>query len=293
MVQFTATVAVAETDLFELLRSNVLPSEFKKALDEGRSPDQLSMDNQTPLHQAALLGLEAISQQLLESGASPDIADDGLQTPLHYAVIGGHDGIVQKLIDAKTNLNAQDLFGNSPLDLARMQGLDGIANLLQVAGAISGQEYFQLWSGCEPVNLNVLGLSDKAADVGLTNAQIEALAWYHLLSNNLFDGEIQNSVLRVLVNIDGSRETGFGFVVNVQYMREVVDVSSQITKLAVTWEDIRLGAGNPENVRDKALGSLLSSMEQFTAEYLQANQDFCTTLPNRETPNRGQDDDGP
>ncbi len=81
----------------------------------GVSPTQPDANGSTPLHAAALHGLNASAQLLLAHHADPNAKNERGQTPLHYAMENYHASFVRLLRVAGADVNARDNDGETPL----------------------------------------------------------------------------------------------------------------------------------------------------------------------------------
>ena len=160
------TTAKGEENLFDLISSGISDTSFKEILQKEQNPNKVNSENLSLLHFAVLNGLEYHVQILLEAGANQNILDNGFQNPLHYAVIA----IVELLINTGADVNIQDFIGNTPLDLAYETESDPIIQTLGMNNTYSEQTYFRLWNECQPVNINVLLLTEEAKLRGITNS---------------------------------------------------------------------------------------------------------------------------
>jgi ankyrin repeat protein len=87
---------------------------FERDADNGR----------TPLHWAAELGYQALTNCCLDLGAEVDAADESGETALHYAAENGQLNIVQILIQASADRTILDFHGRTALNCAQGVGPD-------------------------------------------------------------------------------------------------------------------------------------------------------------------------
>ena len=70
-------------------------------LNAGADPNAADDGEKTPLHYAALGGLESLASALLRQGADPDRREQQHgRTPLHFCATHGHAGTAKLLLDA-------------------------------------------------------------------------------------------------------------------------------------------------------------------------------------------------
>ena len=88
------------------VRPDEMAGQVVKALIEA-SADVNKADNDgvTPLHSAALVGLEAVVNVLIEAGADVNETSNNGDTPLSSAAWKGHDAVVKVLIEAGADVN--------------------------------------------------------------------------------------------------------------------------------------------------------------------------------------------
>lgn len=90
----------------------------------------------TPLHQAARKGNEALVRQLIAQGANVKAKDASGYAPLHWAAFRDRVKICEILIDAGANINSKNHFDNTPLILAAWHGRVKVLQLLVENGAL-------------------------------------------------------------------------------------------------------------------------------------------------------------
>src|SRR5438105_7514833 len=76
------------------------------------------MNNTTPFHEAAKMGLADIVWAFLEDKNDVNTKDQSGRTPLHFAAWHGHSDILIMLLEAGADVNARDIIGWSPLHYA-------------------------------------------------------------------------------------------------------------------------------------------------------------------------------
>jgi carboxypeptidase D len=112
--------------------------------DSPRLADARSALDQTPLHTAALAGLntprdratrERLTRMLLNAGGEVDAADQESMTPLHLAAMKGRAGMADLLLAAGAKVDARDRHGRTPLHLAAQGNHVDLIERLLAAGA--------------------------------------------------------------------------------------------------------------------------------------------------------------
>ncbi|KNC56344.1 uncharacterized protein AMSG_02315 [Thecamonas trahens ATCC 50062] len=100
-------------------------------LSIGHPTEVRTVVGETPLDQAAWLGLANVAGALLAGGANPNCATDLGYTPLHRCAYYGHPQLAAKLLLMGANKDLVDSNGDKPYDCAVAQGHDSIASMLQ------------------------------------------------------------------------------------------------------------------------------------------------------------------
>ena len=128
--------------------------------------------------------------------------------------------------------------------------------------APSQSDRFKLYNLCAPVRLVIEKLPNDLASIGLSEAQLEALAESRLRVADLYEEDALT-----FLHIEASR-----YVVQLQYRKPVIDVASSETGLIRTLSKVA-------EVRDgTAAGVMLEVsrlLDQFLAEYLRVNEPAC------------------
>ncbi|MEM7025978.1 MAG: ankyrin repeat domain-containing protein, partial [Pseudomonadota bacterium] len=101
---------------------------------------------QSEAHKAAELIWAASSnnlmgiRRLVAQGTPLDLADYDLRSPLHLAAAEGHDEVVSYFLAQDVDPNPRDRWGDTPLDDAVRHGRGTVVDVLERAGARSGQD---------------------------------------------------------------------------------------------------------------------------------------------------------
>lgn len=124
----TLLTAAVKHELFDVTRI---------LLEKGADVSFRNLNDQIPLHIAALNGDTATINLLLKYKSNVQAKDDQGQTPLHLAVTNGNSVAVKSLINAGSNVNEPDKNGNTPLHYSvickKNQELsDTVLNILDV-----------------------------------------------------------------------------------------------------------------------------------------------------------------
>jgi ankyrin repeat protein len=99
-------------------------------LKHGVAVDIANKQGRTPLHFAALQGMDKICQALVTAGASVAAADAGGVQPIHAAADRGHTMTVAYLIDSGADKHAATAEGIAPLHVAARGGHASTVKLL-------------------------------------------------------------------------------------------------------------------------------------------------------------------
>jgi ankyrin repeat protein len=125
--------------LIEAAKSGLQPDHLRIAdalLGAGASPDQqTSKGKQTPVRNAAALGLSPMLRLLLAAQADVDLRDKDKATPLYAAADGGADAAVRLLLEAGADSSLTDRYGRTPLHAAAIVGSAVVCRVLLDAGA--------------------------------------------------------------------------------------------------------------------------------------------------------------
>ena len=74
---------------------------------------------QTPLHEAAHKGHEAVTKLLIAARCNVDLQEENGGTPLQFAASGGQAAVKKQLLTARCNVDIQDQNGYTALHFAR------------------------------------------------------------------------------------------------------------------------------------------------------------------------------
>jgi ankyrin repeat protein len=95
------------------------------------------LDNVTPAHVAAYLGMEDYLQYIIAMGKRIDEKDGCWKTPLMYAVEGGHTDILRILLKGGANARSDDRLGHQPIHFAARNNYVEIVKLLMAHGSMA------------------------------------------------------------------------------------------------------------------------------------------------------------
>lgn len=126
-------------------------------LDEGGKPND-STGGKTPLHLAAQIGDELITEELIAAGGLVDIKDESHNnTPLHYATEAGSLKVVQLLLEHGADITSLNSKKQTSLHVAARCGHEDIVLLLLASGAeVNGKDE----DGTTPLHLASAGSWD-------------------------------------------------------------------------------------------------------------------------------------
>ena len=165
--------------------------------------------------------------------------------------------------------------------IARMKGCQMrifiISLLLVLLAAISRAEapdhldvwdQFQLWTGCQPVVLDVILKKNYTPDIDLTEEEILTAVRSRLRSAKVYNEDGYYPSLFVGVNVYGP-----AFSININLSKFLVDREfSGITGGAVSWQ--RGSTGTPTD-GTYILSAVSKHIDKFLDEYLRVNADAC------------------
>ena len=100
-----------------------------------KNHDQMTPDQETPLHLAARYGHSEIAKLLVQNGADVDAKNNNQKTPLHLAAENGPSEIAELLLQSGADVNAKNKYQDTPLHLAASNGNFEIVKLLLQNGA--------------------------------------------------------------------------------------------------------------------------------------------------------------
>ncbi len=122
----------------------------KKILDENpsivNSPDSSQC---TPLHWAAFMGYNKITDLLITRGANLEARDKMKSTPLHVASIKRHEATARLLILRGAHINAKGLDDLTPLHFAAFRGLNSLVKFMVSKGADLTAKEVRGWTPLE------------------------------------------------------------------------------------------------------------------------------------------------
>lgn len=125
--------------LIEAAKSGLQPDHLRIAealLGAGASPNQQTRKGkQTPLRNAAALGLSPLLRLFLAADGDVDLRDKNKATPLYAAADGGAEPAVRLLLEAGADSSLTDRYGRTPLHAAAIVGSSVVCRVLLDAGA--------------------------------------------------------------------------------------------------------------------------------------------------------------
>ena len=134
--------------------------------------------------------IEKVTQWLFRAGVNPDTKDGGGYTPLHHAAIGGMESLVRVLLEANVNVDAINNEGRTPLHYAAAYGHAAVAGMLVDAHADPhiadniGTKAFDIMSNPGPISP-----SDAKQYLGITQRKPKKID-RKIHPENYTDGEI-------------------------------------------------------------------------------------------------------
>ncbi len=125
-------------------------------------------------------------------------------------------------------------------------------------------ERFQLFTGCQLVGLNILGLSEDAAEIGLTAERIQTLAESRLRAVRVYDADVIEHSLLVSVYVVGP-----AFTLALEFRRWFVNPTIDGFGTVSSWRRIATGmhGGNAGYI----LQGLSEYLDRFILGYLRVN----------------------
>ena len=134
-------------------------------------------------------------------------------------------------------------------------------------------DYFALWNECAPIDLVVAGLSNEAADIGLTKERIQTLAESRLRAARLYAAAARPYLyVRVGVLVSENRRGG-AHNIEVSFMKYLRDSVSEQNGMAQTWNTG--GFGTHSGNAGFLLQQLSEYLDRFVLEYLRVNEAAC------------------
>jgi ankyrin repeat protein len=153
-------------------------------------------DNWTALHLACRRGHVGVACILLDNGADAEARDRHKSTPLHLASGGGHVGVVRVLLDRGTDTAAKDEENITPADLAFLLGQVEVVNVfleLGVSGAIRTSQWTPLQRALFEGNIEAIRVLIERGAVSTAPADARS----HLLQTASLGGHVE--VIQVLL----------------------------------------------------------------------------------------------
>lgn len=134
--------------------------------------------------------------------------------------------------------------------------------------AANRMERFALLSDCQRMLLTVEGLSEDAADIGLTRDSLIAAAESRLRAARLYTDALPGPVLYVNVTV-----IEVAFSINLELKKAVLDPASGEIGLATTWDTGSTGTHGGD--AGYVVNSVSQHLDHFLADYLRVNESAC------------------
>ena len=112
--------------------------QLRSLLIQGQDPDEGDKSGNTPLTDAARLGLENFVEELVEAEADVNQTDELKKSPLMIASLQGHKKIVKMFLDYGANVRAKSKLNETALLFAASLGHTEIVRILIENGANIG-----------------------------------------------------------------------------------------------------------------------------------------------------------
>ena len=148
--------------------------------------------------------------------------------------------------------------------------------LALVALTATGQDFetrfsrFRLFNNCEPTRLVVERLSDRAAEIKLTEERLMLAAESRLRGARLYTADVGGPFLYLKVNV-----VGRGFSTSLQYSKVLLDPVTGESFNATTWDT---GATGTHGGDAEFIVSFVSrALDEFLTEYLRLNEAACSS----------------
>ena len=126
---------------------------------------------------------------------------------------------------------------------------------------------FDLFNGCEPIDLVVENLTEDAAEIGLTKERIQTLAESRLLAARLYDAD-GGTHLYVNVNV-----VGRAFSEGLDYKKRLYDSVTGLSFRTTTWNDD--GVGTHGGDAGYIMQIVSERLDRFILQYLRVNEAAC------------------
>ena len=131
-----------------------------------------------------------------------------------------------------------------------------------------GQQQFDLFVNCQPMNLVVEPLNPGAMMIGLTNRDIAMAAESRLRSARLYAYDRASSRLHIIVAV-----TGMAFSIVLTFEKILHDNITKLDGFASTW--VQGFTGTHGRIKAYVLSALSSQMDEFLFEYRRVNERAC------------------
>ena len=126
---------------------------------------------------------------------------------------------------------------------------------------------FDLFNGCEPIDLLVENLPEDAAEIGLTKERIQTLAESRLRAARLYDAD-GGTHLYVHVNV-----VGRAFSEGLDYKKRLYDSVTGLSFRTTTWNVD--GVGTHGGDAGYIMQIVSEHLDHFILEYLRVNEAAC------------------
>ena len=152
------------------------------------------------------------------------------------------------------------------------QNQDGFSNplqgLTQHECLADNFECFQLFNGCEPIDV-VVGVSDN--EIGLTEERVRTTIESRLRAARIYDST-SGPFLRVLVD---TLPEGPAFTTTFEFRKWLFDDLIGVTMLAGSWSSGRFGTVSGSGDASFIMQGLTENIDEFINDYLRVNEPAC------------------
>ena len=146
-------------------------------------------------------------------------------------------------------------------------------SVVPASDEVTDYDRFQLWNDCEPMDV-IVGVSGGGAEeIGLKQEGIKLTAMSILNAAGLYDADKPYALLVWAYAMD--EPFSRPFAINLRYLKPVYDPATELTMLAVTWQDDTYGRIYKRDAKF-VLTTLMQEVDSFIDEYKQVNGDSCS-----------------